>query len=152
MAHSHVSPSKPHPTRRLLDLGGQGQGQLLFCSRAVEPTFFSADDRPPASILAASGDSEGIAAFTPIFAFAADWGSDAELIDAGAEPRLGDPGGRLGEAFAEAGISRTRVARVLLTRLHPNYVGRLSDEEGHPLFPDDEVVLSHWEWAELALP
>lgn len=102
----------------------------------------------PAPVLEASGVPPGTLGPTPIFAFALSFGPELWLVDAGAGPCLGADGGGLPAAMAAAGLDPHRVTRVLLTHLHPDHAGGLSDEEGQPCFPGAEIVLSHKEWAD----
>ncbi|MGV6485343.1 MBL fold metallo-hydrolase [Stenotrophomonas indicatrix] len=71
------------------------------------------------------------------------------LIDAGAGGIKGW-GGELRGNLLRAGVQPTDVDTILLTHAHPDHVGGLLDAQGHPVFPNAELLihpreLSFWE-------
>jgi len=71
------------------------------------------------------------------------------LIDAGAGGIKGW-GGELRGNLLRAGVQSTDVDTILLTHAHPDHVGGLLDAQGHPVFPNAELLihpreLSFWE-------
>ncbi|NAZ37352.1 MBL fold metallo-hydrolase [Rubellimicrobium sp. CFH 75288] len=100
----------------------------------------------PDAVRAASGMPPHLDSRVPVFAFALDLGPECWLVDAGAGPLLGAGAGWLRPL--RGAFDPARVARVLLTHLHPDHVGGLTDAQGRPRFPGAEIVLSHREWAD----
>lgn len=71
------------------------------------------------------------------------------LIDAGAGGIKGW-GGKLRGNLLRAGVRPTDVDTILLTHAHPDHVGGLLDAQGHPVFPNAELLihpreLAFWE-------
>jgi glyoxylase-like metal-dependent hydrolase (beta-lactamase superfamily II) len=85
---------------------------------------------------------------TAVNAFLIRAGGRVALVDAGcgpARPTVGLLAGNL----AAAGVTPEEVDTVLMTHLHPDHFGGLSDAEGNRLFPRAELLLhaderAHW--------
>lgn len=72
------------------------------------------------------------------------------LIDAGLGTNADANGGRLLKALAQIGLAPAHIDIVLLTHVHPDHFGGLTDADGHPVFeqarhrvPGGE--LNHWQ-------
>jgi glyoxylase-like metal-dependent hydrolase (beta-lactamase superfamily II) len=63
------------------------------------------------------------------------------LVDTGAGPAFGPTAGRLPAALAGIGVDPAEIGTVLLTHLHGDHAGGLSDAEGRANFPNAEIVL-----------
>lgn len=71
------------------------------------------------------------------------------LFDAGAGGELGEAGGNLPAALAEAGVQPGSITDVIISHLHPDHVGGLIDAAGEPVFQNAVVRISAPEWATL---
>lgn len=68
------------------------------------------------------------------------------LIDAGSAGLMGPSLGKLGTALAAAGTAPAEISRVLLTHIHPDHSGGLTDAAGAAVFENAELAVSRTEW------
>ena len=71
------------------------------------------------------------------------------FVNTGAERILFDTGmmaGGLLQAMQDAGLSPEDVTHVVLTHLHPDHIGGLTDDAGTPTFPNAAYVTGQAEW------
>ena len=81
--------------------------------------------------------------------FMVQWADGAVLIDAGAGHTMGPAAGRLADNLGAAGVIPDDVSAVLMTHLHLDHAGDLTDAAGAPAFLQAELCLSkaelaHW--------
>lgn len=69
------------------------------------------------------------------------------LIDAGCGYSARPRGGRLLENLAVAGILPNQVDKILMTHLHPDHAGGLTDEQGEAVFPNADLLMHEDELA-----
>ena len=73
-------------------------------------------------------------------------GSHTTLVDTGFGPGVRATVGWLPANLAAANVSPAEIDTVLLTHMHPDHWGGLTDQSGTPLFPGSELVLSQTEF------
>lgn len=72
--------------------------------------------------------------------FIANTGDKLIVIDTGSDDLLGPTTGRFHENLKHAGFNPDDVDAVILTHLHPDHIGGLSNKAGHKLFPNAEFI------------
>ncbi len=92
------------------------------------------------------------AGLTPPFSivintFMLQWAERTMLIDVGAGDTMGPSVGRLAANLRAAGVTSDDVNAVVLTHLHADHAGGLTDTAGMPAFPNAELYLSEAELA-----
>ncbi len=114
---------------------------------------------PPEVCIGATPDEQAAisraAGLRPPFAgaingFLVQWAGRTVLIDAGAGHTMGPAAGRLVGNLGAAGGSPDEVSAVLMTHLHLDHAGGLTDAAGAPRFPEAELYLSEAELAHWA--
>ncbi len=78
-------------------------------------------------------------------AYLINTGAQLVLVDAGGSKAFNPALGRLLDNLHAAGHSPEQVDMVLLTHMHPDHIGALTDGEGKPLFPNAQVFTSQIE-------
>ncbi|MDN4625966.1 MBL fold metallo-hydrolase [Erwinia sp. DT-104] len=76
---------------------------------------------------------------TSVNAFIVDTGSKIVLIDAGSGNKFGPTMGRLESSIRASGYSPEDIDAVLITHLHPDHVGGISDDNGNATYPNATV-------------
>jgi glyoxylase-like metal-dependent hydrolase (beta-lactamase superfamily II) len=72
---------------------------------------------------------------TAVNAYLINTGDHLVLVDAGAAKLFGPSLGFVPQNMKAAGYDPAQVDTVVITHLHPDHLGGLNDEGGHPLFP-----------------
>lgn len=81
--------------------------------------------------------------------FALRWPDRTVLVDAGSGSMMGPTCGRMPDTMTAAGIQPEAVSAILLTHVHPDHSGGITDDDGAALFPNAEIVvheaeIAHW--------
>lgn len=79
--------------------------------------------------------------------FMLQWADRTVLIDAGAGHTMGPSAGKLCASLRAAGVMPDDVSAILMTHLHADHAGGLTDTAGAPAFPNAELHLSEAELA-----
>lgn len=80
-------------------------------------------------------------------AFLIEQGNRRMLIDTGSGPYMGRNAGQLSTTLQTAGFSTADIDTVLLTHIHPDHVGGLTDRStGEALFPNAELAVNRSEF------
>ena len=82
-------------------------------------------------------DNKGVQ--TAINAYLINQNGQLTLIDTGAGTHMGEGMGQIPANLAAAGIRPEQISQVILTHLHPDHAGGLTDKDGNRLFPNATV-------------
>ncbi len=82
----------------------------------------------------------------PVLGFVINTGDRLVAIDAGTMPEFAPGVGGYHAALAEAGLAAEQIDTVLLTHLHPDHFGGLSDGDGSVRFGNADLVVARTEW------
>jgi glyoxylase-like metal-dependent hydrolase (beta-lactamase superfamily II) len=106
----------------------------------LSPDLFSGADQP--TIIAATEASPQRNPLTgAINAFAVNTGGKLYLIDAGGSAAIAPSMGRFAGNLAAAGIQPADVDEVLMTHLHVDHIGGLTDADGAAIFPNAGLTM-----------
>ena len=83
----------------------------------------------------------------PVRAFLVSRGGRHTLVDAGTGHFKGPLTGLLPASLAELGVRPEQIATILMTHIHMDHAGGLTDIAGKPVFPNAEIVLQEAEAA-----
>lgn len=81
----------------------------------------------------------------PVRAFLVRDGSRHLLVDAGTGNAKGPKTGLLPASLAKLGVQPEQISTILMTHIHMDHAGGLTDAGGKPQFPNAEIVLSETE-------
>src|ERR1051325_1312889 len=71
------------------------------------------------------------------------------LVETGSGDKMGPTLGKMPENLAKAGVDKKSIDTIILTHMHPDHSNGLTGNDGKPIFPDVELVVSerdvaHW--------
>ncbi len=79
---------------------------------------------------------------TAVNAYLINTGKNLVLVDAGAAKLFGPGLGFILQNMKAAGYETSQVDTVIITHLHPDHVGGLTDADGKPLFPKARIMVA----------
>lgn len=79
---------------------------------------------------------------TPVNAYLVNTGKNLVLVDAGAAKLFGPSLGFILQNMKAAGYDPAQVDTVIITHLHPDHVGGITDIDGKPIFPKARIMVA----------
>jgi glyoxylase-like metal-dependent hydrolase (beta-lactamase superfamily II) len=74
-------------------------------------------------------------------------GKEVVLVDVGAGKSFGPTGGRQAEVLANTGLKPEHVTKIFITHAHGDHLGGYLNDQGQPVYPNAELILSEKEHA-----
>jgi len=107
--------------------------------------FGTAEPDTLAALLAATGQPEGKINLD-VNAYLLEIGGEKLLIDTGTRDIYGPTLGKLPEQLAALGVDTSEIGKVVLTHMHNDHTGGLTDAQGRAVFDQAELIVPAAEW------
>lgn len=120
-----------------------GKAQVRIVSDGKIPTkldVLRGIDRQKSAFLAGLSDPEETIEL-PLNCFLFEADGKPSISDTGAGTFMGTDAGHLLRNLRGAGVDPSDIAYIFLTHIHPDHSNGLTDDEGHPRFPNARLVL-----------